>query len=78
MRNTNNLFGTDLIEQFQLWDMPMKCFLPKIQNLTANADNKRIRGTFSEVFSDGFSRCKKMSDKFELKPNIQPVSFKEM
>ena len=39
MRNTNNLFNTDWMEQFQLWDMPINSFCQKIQNLTTEVDN---------------------------------------
>ena len=38
MRNKNNLFRTDWMEQFQLWDMAINSFCQKIQNLTAKAD----------------------------------------
>ncbi len=38
MRNTNNLFSTDWMEQFQLWDMPINSFCQKIQNLIAKVN----------------------------------------
>ena len=54
-------------------DMTINTFCQKIQNLTAEADKlKELKGTFPEVFSGGLGRRKKMSTKFELKPNIQP------
>ena len=72
MRNTNNLFGIDWMEQFQLCDMPINSFSQKIQNLTAEANKleEELKGTFPEVFSGELGRCKKMSAKFEWKPNI--------
>ena len=40
MGNTNNLFGTDWMEQFQSWDMPINSFCQIIQNLITEADKK--------------------------------------
>ena len=71
----HNLFSTDWMEQFQLWDISINSSCPKIQNLTAEAD--KSKGTLPEVVSGGLDRCKKMSGKFGLKPNIQPVFKKK-
>ena len=38
LKNTNNLFGTDWIQQFELWDSPISDFCQKIENLTAEAE----------------------------------------
>ena len=74
MRNINNPFGTDWMEQSQFWDVPIYSFGKKIQNLTTEADKlkEEFKGTFPEVFSGGLGRCK-MSAKSELKSNIQPL-----
>ena len=37
-RNTNKLYSTDWMEQFQSWDLPINSFWQKIQNLTTEAD----------------------------------------
>ena len=78
MRNTNNLFGIDCLDQFQLWDMPINSFCQKILNLTVEADKlkEELKGTFPEVFFGRLDRCK-MSAKFEWKPNIPPVFIKK-
>ena len=67
------------MEQFQLWDMSINSFCQKIQNSIAETDKliEELKGTFPEVFSGGFGRYKKMSAKFELKPNIKPVFKKK-
>ena len=57
MKNTNNLFGTDWMEQFQLWDKPINSFCQKIQNLTAKL-KEELKETFPKVFSGGLGRCK--------------------
>ncbi len=37
LRNTNNLFGTDWIQKFELRDSPISDFCQKVDNLTAEA-----------------------------------------
>ena len=75
----HNLFATDWMEKFQSWDMLINSFCQKIHNLTAEADKlkEELKETSPEVFSRGLSRCKKVSTKFELKPNIQPFFKKK-
>lgn len=52
LKNTNNLFGTDWMQQFNLWDLPINTFCQKIENLTTEAEKlkKELKGTFPEVF----------------------------
>ena len=38
LKNTNNLFGTDWMTQFQLWDLPVNSYCQKIENLDAKAE----------------------------------------
>ena len=39
LRDTNNLFGTDWIESFELWDSPINEFCQNVENLTAEAEH---------------------------------------
>ena len=38
MKNTKNLFGSDLIENFRLWDMPLSSFCKKVEDLTIESE----------------------------------------
>ena len=39
MRNTNNLFGMDWMEQFKLWNSPISLFCQEIKNFTNEAES---------------------------------------
>ena len=54
-------------------------FCQKIESLTTESEKlkKELKETFPEVFSVGLGRCKKMSAKFELNENIQPIFKKK-
>ena len=39
LKNRENLFGTDWIEKFKMWDMPINSFCKKLENLTIEAKN---------------------------------------
>ena len=54
-------------------------FLPKNTKFNGRSEQvkRRIKRKSPEVFSGVFGRCKKMSAKFELKPNIQPAFRKK-
>ena len=39
LKNSDNLFGTDWIEKFNLWDCPMSTFCRKIESTTSNSVN---------------------------------------
>ena len=63
------------MEKFKLWDMAINLFCQNVENLTTEAKSliKDLKGTFPEVF---FGRCNKMTAKFELNNDIQPVFTK--
>ena len=65
VRNTNNLFGTDAITKFNLWDLPISSFCNKIKEYKDDLQiiKDEIKKTFPEVFSEGFYRCTKMTAK---------------
>ena len=75
LRNTNNLFGTDWIQSFELWDSPISDFCQKIENLTAESEKlkKDLKEAFPDVFSDKLGRCTKMEARFKLKEDAIPV-----
>ena len=58
MKTTNNLFGSDLIENFRLWDMPLS-FCKKIEDLTIESEKlkKELKETYPDIF---FWRLRKM------------------
>ena len=41
LRNTNNLFGTDWMTQFQLWDLPVNSYCPKIENFNTESEKQK-------------------------------------
>ena len=79
MRNTNNLFGTDAITKFNLWDLPISSFCYKIKECKDDPQiiKEEIKKTFPGVFSEGLGRCTKMTAKIKLKKNAQPVFRKK-
>ena len=52
LKNSDNLFGTDWIEKFNLWDCPMSTFSRKIERATSNSVNlkKELKQRFLQVF----------------------------
>ena len=79
LRNTNNLFGTDWIQKFELWDTPISDFCQKVDNLTAEAEKlkKDLKELFPNVFLDRLGCCTKMEAKFKLQDNVTPVFKKK-
>ena len=79
-RNTHNLFGTDVITKFNLWDLPISSFCNNIEKYKDDSQNikEEIKKTFPEVFSEGLGRYTKMTAKIKLKKNVQPVFRKKM
>ena len=66
MKNTNNLFRTDWMEQFKLWNSPISSFCQEIKGFTNEAENlkKELKIIFSEVSSGGLGRYNKLKAKF--------------
>ena len=75
MKNTNNLFGTDWMTQFRLWDLPLNSYSQKVENYGMEAEKLKtnLKQTYPKVFSGSLGRCTKILAKFELKDNIQLV-----
>lgn len=79
LKKSNNLFRTDWIQQFELWDSPMSDFCQKIDSPTAESKKLKedLMESFPNVFSGKLGCCTKMKAKFELKDNITPVFKKK-
>ena len=75
MRNAQNLFGTDWIEEFDLFNVPINTFCNKIDGTTTSSDKlkKGLKIKFPEIFSEGIGFCSKVKAKFEVKENVMPV-----
>ena len=78
-KKSENLFGTDWIERFKLWDQPINNLCNKIENSTTEAqelkDERKAR--FPEVFSGVLGKCTKAISRFELKGNALPLFKKK-
>ena len=61
VKNTNNLFGTDWLDEFELWDSPISDFC------------KIVKHHATEVFCSGLGRRTQIVASFELKEGVQPV-----
>ena len=80
LKNLDNLFGTDWIERFNLWDCPMSTFCRKIESTTSNSVNlkKELKQRFPQFFfSDGLGKCSKLKAKLKVKDGAQPVFKKK-
>ena len=49
LKNTNNLFGTDRITQFQPWDLPVNSYCQKIENLSTEAEKAIVHKCASRI-----------------------------
>ena len=79
LKIAENLFSIDWMEKFKLWDMPINSFYQKLENLITDAKNliKDLKEIFPEVFFWGLWSVNKMTAKFELNSNNQPVFKKK-
>ena len=71
MRNAQNLFGTDWMEEFNLFNVPLNTFCNKIDGTTTSLDKlkKELKIKFPEIFS-GLGFCSIVMVKFEIKKKI--------
>ena len=79
LQNVSNLFGTDWIVLFNLWELPINPFCNKI-NVSSPFKNrvtenmiKDLKIKFPQVFSEGLGICKKTEAKFEVKESAKPI-----
>ena len=78
-QQSENLFGTDWMERFKLWDQPINNLCNKIENPTTEAQELKdeLKARFPEVFSAGLGKCIKAIARFELKENALPIFKKK-
>ena len=81
-QNASNLFGTDWIVLFNLWELPINSFCNRI-NVSSPFKNrvtenmiKDLKIRFPQVLSEGLGIYKKTEAKFEVKENAKPI-FKQ-
>lgn len=79
LQNASNLFGTDWIILFNLWELPINSFCNRV-NVSSRCKNrvtenfvKDLKIKFPQVFSEGLGCCKKAKAKFEVKENVKPI-----
>ena len=79
LKNTENLFGLDSFQKFNLWDQPINTFCQKVECITAEAEKIKmeLKGSFPEVSSAGLGKCTKIKAKFELKENTRLIFRKK-
>ena len=79
LKNTENLFGTDWIQEFNLWDLLINTFCQKVESLTMEKQSLKteLKKTFPEIFAAGLGKCTKTAAKFKLIDNAQPVFKKK-
>ncbi|XP_052833815.1 uncharacterized protein LOC128251223 [Octopus bimaculoides] len=71
-KNTMNLFSTDLMEEFDLWDPPLNTLCNKVnmsQSVTVNASEKlklELKKIYPDVFSEGTRNKYKNHSKISL------------
>ena len=78
LKNTENVFGSDWFQKFNLWDQPINTFCQEVECITTEAEKIKmeLKSSFPEVFSPGLFKCTKIKAKFELKENARPI-FRE-
>ena len=79
LKNTENLFGSDWFQKFNLWDQPINTFCQKVECIMAEAEKikKELKGSFPEVSSAGLGKCTKIKAKLELKENTRHIFGKK-
>ena len=79
LKNTENVFGTDWIQVFNLWDLPINTFCQKVESLTMEKRSlkTKLKKTFPEIFATSLGKCIKTAAKFKLIDNAQPVFKKK-
>ena len=79
LKNTENLFGSDWFQKFNLWDQPIYTFCQKVKCIKAEPKKIKmeLKGSFPEVFLAGLGKCTKIKAKFELKENTRSIFRKK-
>ncbi|XP_055543309.1 uncharacterized protein K02A2.6-like [Wyeomyia smithii] len=67
-----NILGSDWIELFGLWDVPINSFCNKVSSQQARTDES-LQAQFPKVFSDEMGLCSKTKVRLTLKGDPKPV-----
>ena len=75
LKNKDNLFGTDWIEIFNLWDCPLGTFCRKLESPITNTEKFKyeLKQKFPEVFLSGLGKCTKIKAQFHVRDHAQPI-----
>ena len=75
LKNSDNLFETDWIENFNLWDCQMSTFCRKMESTMPNSviSKKELKQRFPQACSGGLGKCSKLKAKLKVKDGAQPV-----
>ena len=80
LKNSDNMFGTEWIEKFNLLDYLMRSFWRKIESTTSDSVNlkKEFKQRFPQVFYSGvLGKYSKGKTKLKVKDGGQPVFKKK-
>ncbi|XP_058817025.1 uncharacterized protein K02A2.6-like [Topomyia yanbarensis] len=66
-----HLLGSDLVESFNLWSVPMDTFCCHVSG--SPAATAALQSIFPNVFTDQLGLCSKTKVKLELKKSVRPV-----
>ena len=74
MRNAQNLFETDWMEEFHQFNVPINTFCHKVDGTTSSGKlKKELKIKFPEIFSEGLGFYSIAKAKFEVKEIVMPV-----
>ncbi|XP_055623231.1 uncharacterized protein K02A2.6-like [Toxorhynchites rutilus septentrionalis] len=65
------LLGSDLVDSFNLWAVPMDTFCCHVSGTPVSTG--ALKSSFPEVFSEKLGMCTRTKLKLELKENVRPV-----
>ncbi|XP_058449093.1 uncharacterized protein K02A2.6-like [Malaya genurostris] len=66
-----HLLGTDMVDSFNLWSVPMDTFCCHV--LSSPTSTSTLKTMFPKVFNDQLGLCCKTKIKLELKENVRPI-----
>ena len=69
LKITENLFGSDWMHEFNLWDLPISMFCRKAESCSSATENliSKLKEEFAEVFTPGLGKCTKIAAELNMK-----------
>ena len=79
LKNTENLFVSDWMHEFNLSDLAISKFSRKAESCSSATENliSKLIKEFTEVFTPGLGKCTKMAAGQKSKQNMQPVFIRK-